>query len=112
MVVYLSWERKYPSLFTIFLMILPLVFIAITFTLTDYFSVNPTTYPPPFNSIVPLILLIIGIISAAVSYTTARDEEPEWGSQLPFKIVEGVDIASVILSMMFIVLIVTMYFMK
>ena len=94
----MSWEKKFPGLLTLALMVVPVLMIIATFILTDYFSVNPTTYPPPFNSIVPLILLVIAIISAAVSYTTAKDEEPEWGPQLPFKIVEGIDIAIIAVS--------------
>lgn len=92
------------------LMFIPIAMIAATFILTDYFSVNPTTYPPPFNSIVPLVLLIMAIISAAVSYITAKDEEPEWGPQLPFKIVEAIDVAIIVLSIMLVVLLITFYF--
>ena len=110
LVIQLSWEKKFPGALTLTLMFVPVALIAATFILTDYFSVNPTTYPPPFNSIVPLILLVVAIISAAISYITAKDEEPEWGPQLPFKIVEAIDIAIIVLSIMLIVLLITIYF--
>ena len=103
------YERRKPSTILIILSLIPPILIFSVFMLTDWFNVKPRL-PMMFYAILPLILMVISTLISALSYLTAKDEEPEWGTVLPYKIIEGVNLAYAVISVMLIALVVVMYF--
>lgn len=104
-------ERKTPSSVALALTIIPAVLICAIFYLTDWLSESPTRVPPPYSTILPLFLAFTSALLAGMAYFTTRDEEPEWEPLLLFKLVEGIDIALVILSLLLAVLVALFYFL-
>ena len=103
------YEQAKPSKILIFFSTLPLLLILISIYLTDFFSQEPHL-PPTFSAFLPLFLLTISVIISFFGYTTAKDEEPEWGSQFIFKIIEGLNLSYILINIVVIVMIVLLYF--
>jgi len=101
-------ERKRPSLISLIMVIIPPIIIYTVFYLTEGFSAQPNR--PQFHySILPLILMVISIVISVMNFLLTRDEEPEWGSVFLFKLIEGLDIAYITMSVLIIVLVVLFY---
>lgn len=103
-------EGDKPSRVLLGLTAIPIALDALIFLLTDGFNTHPH-YPHFIYMIVTIALAIIAVVSAIFAYMLARDEEPEWGDVLPFKIVEGVNIASLAVALLFAFLIIYMYYL-
>jgi len=103
-------EGEKPSKVLLGLTALPIVLDTLIFILTDGFNAHPH-YPHFIYMIVTIALAVIAVVAAIFAYMLARDEEPEWGDVLPFKIVEGVNIASLAIAILFTILIVYMYYL-
>lgn len=106
----MAFEEEGPSGVLLIMTAIPPFLIAAIFWLTENFSVKPSL-PPLFYKILPLLLVFIAILVAFMGYTTAKDEEPEWGSRLPFKVIEALHLAYVAISVLLAVLVVTLYFL-
>ncbi|MEZ0345991.1 MAG: hypothetical protein ABWK01_05530 [Infirmifilum sp.] len=104
-------ETVKPSLLLIIVTIIPLFLNIGIFIVTDGFNVKPT-YPPFLYMFGTLVMAVLAVVTAIIGFTMARDEEPEWGSKVTFKAIEGVNVFSILLSIVFALLIVLMYFLK
>jgi len=104
-------EKTKPSTLLVVVTFIPLFLNAGIFVITEGFNVNPHSSPLLY-AIGSLILAAIAVLAAIIGLTMARDEEPEWGSKLPFKVIEGVNIFSILLSVMFALLVLLVYFLK
>lgn len=104
------YERTRPSIVLVILSLIPLALIFSVFHLTEFFSVKPSL-PPFYHALLPLFILAMSAIISVFSYFTARDEEPEWGPVLPFKVIEGVSISYIVTSIVLASLVVVMYFL-
>lgn len=104
-------ENVRPSLPLLLLTFIPLIFEAITFFVTNGFSVHPT-FPPIVYAIGTLMILVIAIVLSVFAFMLSKDEEPEWGSKLPFKIIQALNLSSIVISLVFIIMIVFVYYLK
>ncbi len=104
-------EKVKPSTLLIVVTFIPLFLNAGIFIITEGFNITPHS-PPLVYTIGSLALAVMAILAAVIGYTMAKDEEPEWGSKLPFKVIQGVNIFSILLSVMLALLVVLVYFMK
>jgi len=104
-------ETRLPSKTLTALAVVPLIPLLLVWVLTEGFSANPSL-PPFFSKILPLLLSLISMLSAVFAYNAARDEEPEWGGGLLFKLIEGLSWGYILLALIFTALIITIYFVK
>ena len=102
-------EPVRPSLTLIVLTIAPLPLLIATVLLTEGFSISPSL-PYTYSRVIPIVITIISMVIAIFAFNLARDEEPEWGPVLPFKVIEGVSIAYLIVGSLFAALIIMTYF--
>lgn len=100
-----------PSKILTALSVAPLIPLLIAWILTEGFSTNPSL-PPFFSKILPLLFSLISALLAFFAYNAARDEEPEWGGGLVFKLIEGLALGYILLAFIFITLIIITYFIK
>uniref|UniRef100_A0A7C3WW36 Uncharacterized protein n=1 Tax=Thermofilum pendens TaxID=2269 RepID=A0A7C3WW36_THEPE len=103
-------ERVKPSTALLVLTLLPWFLLVAVIMATGGFNVHPNT-PPYVYLFVSPALTIIAIAVALMGYFLARDEEPEWGSRLTFKIIEATELASILVAAFFLGLIVITYFL-
>ncbi|RLF05032.1 MAG: hypothetical protein DRK00_05390 [Thermoprotei archaeon] len=103
-------ERKRPSSVLLAMTIAPAPLLLLIWFLTEGFSLRPSL-PHIFSKIAPMVLAILSIIIAIFTFNLAKDEEPEWGPALPFKVIEGAAIAYVVLAVIFLLLIASTYFL-
>ncbi len=103
-------EKERPSTALIILTIIPLIILVAVILLTDSFNAHPHM-PPFYYAILTLILLGLSLVTSFFAFFLARDEEPEWGSKLPFKVIQGLAISFAVLSAVFIVLIIFIYYL-
>jgi len=103
------YEHVKPSKILITFSIIPIIIIIFSIYLTDFFSQNPTL-PPMYSAFLPLFLLVISCIISFFGYTTAKDEEPEWGNEFVFKILQGLNLSYIIVSTVILILIILLYF--
>lgn len=106
----MAFEEEGPSKVLLLMTAIPPIFLVAIFRLTDNFSTNPTL-PPLYYKIAPLALVFFTVIVSVMGFLTARDEEPEWGSRLPFKIIEAIHLAYIAVSLLLASLVVTLYFL-
>ncbi len=104
-------EGDKPSGVLLALTAIPLLLDAAIYYLTDGFSVHPH-FSHFIYMVVTLALAIIAGVAAVFAFLLAKDEEPEWGNQLPFKLVEGINMASLALTSLFIILLIYMYYLS
>ncbi len=104
-------EGEKPSGVLLAMTAAPLILDAAIFLLTDGFSTHPH-FPHFLYMIVTIALAIIAVVVSIFAYLLARDEEPEWGDVLPFKVVEGVNLASLLVALLFAFLIIYMYYLN
>ena len=102
-------EERMPSRELIALTIAPLIPLALIWTLTEGFSENPSL-PPILSTVLPLALSLISAVVALFAFNLAKDEEPEWGPVLPFKLIEGLTVVYIVLSLLFFAIIVFIHF--
>lgn len=105
------YEQAKPSGILVVFSVIPAVLIFIAVFLTDFFSLKPTL-PPMYSAFLPIFLLVISAIIAFFCYFTAKDEEPEWGSQFVFKILEGLAVSYIMLDIIILALILFLYFIS
>lgn len=98
-----------PSKALVFLASVPAILLALIWFLTDGFNVRPSL-PYFFSRALPLALAVITAAVALLAYGTAKDEEPEWGKSLIFKVIEGAALVYVALAALFSAMIVFTYF--
>jgi len=110
-VIDVAMEEEGPSKTLILLTIIPPVIFYAVFRLTDNFSVEPKL-PVLYHAIVPLILLLMSLVASFMGYTAARDEEPEWGWRLPYKVLQALHIGYLFIALILVVFVVTMYFLR
>jgi len=106
----MAFEEEGPSKVLLLMTAIPPIFLVAIFRLTDNFSTSPTL-PPLYYKIMPLALTFFAIVVSIMGFLTARDEEPEWGSRLPFKVIEAVHLAYIAVSLLLASLVVTLYFL-
>lgn len=104
-------EKIKPSMLLYIVSLIPLFLNLGVFIITSGFNVNPET-PPFVYMFGSLVMTAIAIVAALIGFTMARDEEPEWGSKLAFKLIEGLNVFSVMLSIVFALLIILIYFLR
>ncbi|WP_219731626.1 hypothetical protein [Infirmifilum uzonense] len=104
-------EKVKPSTLLIIVTLIPLFLNVAIFIITDGFNVNPTT-PPFLYMFGTLAMAVIAVLASIIGFTMARDEEPEWGSKIPFKVIEAMNVFSILLSIVFALLVVLIYFLK
>jgi hypothetical protein len=102
-------ETQLPSKILTALTLAPLLPLLATWVLTEGFSKSPTL-PPFFSKILPLILTLLSAVLAFFAYNAAKDEEPEWGESLVFKLVEGLALGFILLSIIFAAMVAVTYF--
>lgn len=103
-------ERKRPSYVLLAMAIAPAPLLLLIWHLTEGFSLKPSL-PHLYSRITPMVLAILSIVVAVFTFNLARDEEPEWGPALPFKVIEGAAVAYIVLAVIFLLLIASTYFM-
>lgn len=103
-------ERKRPSSVLLAMTAAPAPLLLLVWYLTEGFSLKPSL-PHLYSRVVPLVLAIFSIIVAIFTFNLARDEEPEWGPALPFKVIEGIAVAYIVLSTLFMLLVASTYLM-
>jgi hypothetical protein len=104
-------ETQLPSKVLTALSVVPLVPLLAAWALTEGFNTNPSL-PPFFSKILPLLLSLVSAILALFAYNAARDEEPEWGGGLVFKLIEGLSLGYILLAAIFVAMILFTYFVK
>ena len=105
------YEPSRPSILLITLSLLPIPLIISVFYLTDNFSLKPHL-PPLYHAIAPAFLLVFSIALSVFAFITAKDEEPEWGPVLPFKVIEGACLSYIVISAILLALVVLRYFLR
>lgn len=103
-------ERTRPSGVLIALTAIPILFDVTTYIVTGGFNTHPP-FPPIVYAIATLIILVLAIVSAIFAYLLSKDEEPEWGSKIPYKIIQAINVATIIVAITFIVLIIFAYWL-
>ena len=106
----MAMEEEGPSKTLIILAILPPVLLFIIYHLVEGFTTKPKS-PPFMHAILPLILAILSVVFSVFGFFAAKDEEPEWGSALPYKSVEALSIGYILISLVFAGLVVILYFL-
>ncbi len=106
----MAMEEEGPSPILIVMTVIPPIMLGLTFVLTDNFSVKPSL-PFFFSKILPLVLLLVATAIAVMGYFTAKDEEPEWGPELPFKVIEALHLAYIAASLILATLVILLYFL-
>lgn len=107
-------EQGGPSIALLALTVAPLALLVASWMLTGGFSETPP-FAPLFSRILPLASTAVAALLSIFAYNLARDEEPEWGGglqqRLAFKAIEGAALAYIALSVVFALLLLSMYFL-
>ncbi|MEM0087390.1 MAG: hypothetical protein QXS92_02325 [Thermofilum sp.] len=104
-------EAARPSNALKLLAIMPWIFLAATYFITEGFNVRPTT-PPYLYLFASPALAVLAIVVAVMGYLLAKDEEPEWGSRIAFKAIQAAELASILSAVLVLVIIAVTYYLR
>ncbi|MHB9303240.1 hypothetical protein [Thermofilum pendens] len=105
-------EKTKPSKLLIVVTMIPVLLDGAVWMVTEGFNVKPRFFPPLVYAVGSLVMLVLAVFVSFIGYTMSKDEEPEWGSKLPFKLIQALNILWVLVSVMFALLVVFIYFMR
>jgi len=106
-----SYEAARPSSVAILLSVLPVLMLLAMLWLTGFpeqpFSREPPVrlrigtyelHPTLQGFIIPLVLNALAAFTSLLAFTTLKDEEPGWGPVLPFRVLESLNLVTLLLS--------------
>ncbi|AGT35436.1 MAG: hypothetical protein QW360_00105 [Thermofilum sp.] len=105
-------EKTKPSKTLLIVTFIPIILNVLVFIVTDGFNVHPHLTSPFIYLIGSFVMLVIATFVAFIGYTMAKDEEPEWGSKLQFKIIQALNLLWVLLSIVFALMLVFVYLLR
>ena len=106
------YENAKPSMFLLIVTFIPILLIVLVFIVTDGFNVHPRLASPLIYLVGSFVMLVFAIFVAFIGYTTGKDEEPEWGNKLQFKIIQALNILWILLSIVFALMLVLVYLLQ
>jgi len=96
---------KVPLALTVF----PAFLIALVLVITENFSVHPSISQAP---LIGIFISMFTVIAAIVAYKIVKDEEEMEEENWKYKVLEGLNLGYIAISVLMILLIVTLYFLK
>ena len=105
-------ERVKPSKLLLTVTFIPVLLNILVFVVTEGFNVKPQLTSPFIYLVGSFVMLAIAIFAACIGYSLARDEEPEWGSKFPFKLLQALNVLWILLSIVFALMLVLVYFLR